>query len=80
MNLIDKLKGFAESAHTWILAGMPVVDQATYDRRFYICQTCPDLIDGACRHCGCNMRVKCWLATEGCARPTNPYWDAEEKE
>jgi len=80
MNLLDKLKGFAESAHTWILAGMPVVDQATYDRRMYICSNCPDYIDGKCKHCGCYMKTKCWLATEGCARPDKPLWDAEVKE
>ena len=80
MNLLDKLKNFAESAHTWILAGMPVVDQPTYDRRLYICSNCPDLIDGSCRHCGCAMKVKAWLATEPCARPGKPLWPAEVEE
>ena len=78
MNLSDKLKNFAESAHTWILAGMPVVEEDVYDRRLYICQTCPDYRDGVCKHCGCHMKTKCWLATESCARPGKPLWDAEQ--
>lgn len=78
MNLLDKLKGFAESAHTWILAGMPVVDQQTYDKRLSACNSCPDLEAGWCKHCGCKMSVKAWLATEPCAHPENPLWPAEE--
>lgn len=78
MTILDKIKSLGESAATWILAGMPVVDKQTYQDRMHICSMCDylDIKTGTCDHCGCVMKVKAWLATEPCADPKYKRWPA----
>jgi hypothetical protein len=80
MTIIDKLKNFAESAHAWILAGMPIVDKKTHTDRLAICSMCKSYHKGECAHCGCIMEAKAWLATAACADPAHPKWPAIKSE
>lgn len=82
MSIVEKIKSLGESAATWLLAGMPVVTKQQYEDRLHICKMCDylDVTTGTCDHCGCVMKVKAWLATEGCADPKYPRWDKIEDE
>jgi hypothetical protein len=44
------------------------VDASTHARRLTLCQACPDLRYGTtCRHCGCLVGVRTWVAQKSCA-------------
>ena len=40
--------------------------QMTARQRLEICQQCPSLVAGKCRHCGCQMSLKVNLAYADC--------------
>lgn len=76
-SLIPKIKHLASDASTWILAGMPVVEEETYAERLYACSVCCHLKDNKCEFCGCHMPSKAWLATAFCEDPEYKRWDSE---
>jgi hypothetical protein len=80
MSIINKIKHLASDASTWILAGMPVVDEETYQNRLHLCSMCPSLKNGSCEYCGCHMGSKAWLATAYCEDPAHPKWKSETKQ
>jgi hypothetical protein len=58
------------------VTGQPViVSQAEQDRRLKICAACPAFrpAEGRCGVCGCRMRAKTRLTTEGCPLDS-PRW------
>ncbi len=70
-----------KAAATWIAAGLPVVNQPTYDARAAACAGC-ELWDakarfglGKCKACGCT-KLKLHLATERCKHPAGSRWPA----
>ncbi|MFT3789370.1 MAG: DUF6171 family protein [Tepidisphaeraceae bacterium] len=52
-------------------------EAATYADRMATCRSCPDLQYGTtCRHCGCLVAVRAWVAEKAC--PAVPErWSAE---
>lgn len=48
-------------------------DDETAARRLAICKKCPDLIMGACKHCGCLMNAKVHYRDAICESP-KPRW------
>jgi hypothetical protein len=64
---------FGRAVSRWLVAGMPVSDEATYMRRSSVCDNCTYWDGGArlglgtCKAPGCGCtRLKRWLATERC--------------
>jgi len=51
------------------------VDQATYEARLRICETCPSLAyDTTCMHCGCLVAVRARLKDKACPYPGQARW------
>jgi hypothetical protein len=75
--LAEKLRNVAQSARTWVVAGMPIVPKEVYVRRLDRCSVCPFNDRGTCRLCGCVLEIKAWAATEGCP-DIHPAWGPEK--
>lgn len=52
-----------------------LVSQDQYDARLAICRACDYLDYGTtCRHCGCLVVVRAWMADKGCPKPGQAEW------
>lgn len=66
--LAAQAASLTKAAGRFIASGFATVDQAEYDRRRSICESCP-LFDAAqvrCRSCGCSIAFKPWAKAESC--------------
>ena len=68
--LVEMAGNFVGAMASWLAAGFPIVDEATYKSRAGTCGGCEHVKDnGGCAVCGCRS-IKLWLATSQC--PDNP--------
>ncbi|MDR3582564.1 MAG: hypothetical protein P4L67_04795 [Candidatus Pacebacteria bacterium] len=60
--LLEQVGSLAVAVGTFIKSGCATVDQAEFDRRHAICETCEsfDAKRNKCRECRCSMAVKPW--------------------
>jgi hypothetical protein len=46
-----------------------------YAHRLEICSSCDSLLYGStCRHCGCLVAARAWIANQTCPRPGEARW------
>jgi hypothetical protein len=65
--LVRKAMNFAGAVARHTLAGLPVVDDATYQARLETCGRCPRLdAEGSCNLCGCPVRDKAMWGEQHC--------------
>jgi len=65
--LASQLLSFGSAVLRFVTAGMPKVDEPTYDQRLKACLACPRLSqEGRCAHCGCWVSEKALWQTETC--------------
>ena len=63
---------FAGAVVTHIAAGLPEVDQPTFEARLATCRACPELVgESRCSLCGCQMGFKAKWADQRC--PLNKW-------
>jgi hypothetical protein len=73
-NLLGKAANLARATASHVAAGMPLVDDATYEERLSICRSCVgpggywDAAREVCMNssCGCAMKVKTRWAEQRC--------------
>jgi hypothetical protein len=65
------------AAARFVGSGFATVDQAEFDRRHAICETCEhfDAAQNRCRECACYLAVKPWSKAERCPEGR---WEGDE--
>jgi len=52
-----------------------LTDETLYQERLAACSDCDDLLGGVtCRHCGCLVAARAWMADQHCPKPATPAW------
>jgi len=68
--LATQLANAAKAAGRFVASGLETVDQAEFDRRKAICESCPsnqyDAGADRCVACGCHLSIKPWGKVEDC--------------
>jgi hypothetical protein len=57
---------FAASMLYWSRMGFPTVDNDRHEKRYAVCQSCPQFNNFICGECGCVAFAKSKLETESC--------------
>lgn len=52
-------------------------EEDEYERRLGCCDSCPDLINAMCKHCGCFVVLRARKQKMYCPHPGGNQWDRE---
>jgi hypothetical protein len=64
--LVRMALNLAGAVKDHVLAGMPKVDDGTYEQRRGVCAACPNLDGESCGACGCDLGIKARWADQSC--------------
>ena len=72
-SIVKRGLNLAASLRAWRNAGYRLVKRKEAKRRLSICKGCDFLTGNTCRYCGCNMKLKVWLAGMVCKAPDDKW-------